>query len=344
MWSRTSPFDFVPCDNVANVVLAAAAEVVASSAGPKMSSSSAMHPGYATSIPVLHASTSTNNPVTFFEVFRNSVFPHFSAHPAPSSLKVGRHGVYVTPESPSLYVREGSLRFWALTFSKSTAMSLRCAALRLAGRRDTARRLAAGFRAYLIYRSSKLDFGLFYCSARGAALVRALPAEERRRFALLFEGDWTQYAAHHCKVGYFFFCFIFLSLETEKEIHGKKNSSFFPLPLSLLSPPSQVISAKYFGERGTKQVASVSVAAATSAAATSAAAVASSKGEAVEAPRAAGRGATPKAVAPATAVFASVAVADDEGASASAQQQQMQAQQQMSTILRTISSLGVVAS
>jgi hypothetical protein len=164
------------------------------------SSSSAIHPGYDTSIPVLHASTSTSNPVTFFEIFRNGVFPHFSANPAPKSLKVGKHGKYVTPESPSLYVREGSLRFWALTFSQSTAMSLRCAALRLAGRHDTARRLAAGFRAYRIYNSNKLDFGLFYCSARGAALSRALPSEEQRRFALLFEGDWADYEAHHCKV------------------------------------------------------------------------------------------------------------------------------------------------
>ena len=77
----------------------AAAEVVATVAATSStgsspfsssssSSSSATHPGYATSIPVLHASTSTNNPVTFFEIFRNSVFPHFSAHPAPASLKV----------------------------------------------------------------------------------------------------------------------------------------------------------------------------------------------------------------------------------------------------------------
>jgi hypothetical protein len=149
---------------------------------------------------VLHASTSTNNPVTFFEMFRSSVFPYFSANPAPASLKVGRHGVYVTPDSTSLYVREGSLRYYCLTLSKSTAMALRCAALRLAGKPDVARRLSSGFRAYLLYRSSKLDFGLFYCSARGAALEGALPGGEQRRFALLFRGDWSEYEAHHCRV------------------------------------------------------------------------------------------------------------------------------------------------
>ena len=125
----------------------------------------------------------------------------------------------MTPESPSLYVREGSLRFWALTLSKSTMMSLRCEALQLAGRHDTARRLASGWRAYCIYRSSKLDFGLFYCSARGAALGRALPAGEQRRFALLFEGDWSEYEAHHCKVGFFvvFFCWSFRRRGRSKE-------------------------------------------------------------------------------------------------------------------------------
>lgn len=207
VWSRTSPFDFVPCDNVANVILAAAAEVVAaasSGSSPAVSASSsassAAHPGYNTSISVLHASSSTSNPVTFFELFRSSVFPHFSKNPAPASLKIGKPGVYVRPDSTKLYVREGSLRYYALTASQSTMMALRCAALRLAGKPDIARRLSAGFRAYFLYRSSRLDFGLFYCSARGTALGRALPAEEQHRFALLFQGDWSEYEAHHCKV------------------------------------------------------------------------------------------------------------------------------------------------
>jgi hypothetical protein len=261
---------------------------------------------------VLHASTSTNNPVTFFEMFRSSVFPYFSANPAPASLKVGRHGVYVTPDSTSLYVREGSLRYYCLTLSKSTAMALRCAALRLAGKPDVARRLSSGFRAYLLYRSSKLDFGLFYCSARGAALEGALPGGEQRRFALLFRGDWSEYEAHHCRV----------------------------------------ISAKYFGERrastgGARGQAASGAPAAAGAAAPAAAAPASaapaaaSSSGGMEAPRA-----DCAAGAPATA-FASVAKdvdgSDNEGASATASASTA-VQQQMSTILRTISSLGIVAS
>jgi len=265
---------------------------------------------------VLHASTSTNNPVTFFEMFRSSVFPYFSANPAPASLKVGRHGVYVTPDSTSLYVREGSLRYYCLTLSKSTAMALRCAALRLAGKPDVARRLSSGFRAYLLYRSSKLDFGLFYCSARGAALEGALPGGEQRRFALLFRGDWSEYEAHHCRV----------------------------------------ISAKYFGERrastgGARGQAASGAPAAAGAAAPAAAApaaapaaaapAAASSSGGMEAPRA-----ECAAGAPATA-FASVAKdgSDDEGTSATASASaSTAAQQQMSTILRTISSLGIVAS
>ena len=159
---------------------------------------------------MLHASTSTNNPVTFYELFRSSVYPFFLANSPP--LKVGKPGVYVSPDSPSLYVREGSMRYYALTASKKTAMALRCVALRLTGKPDVARRLSAGFRAYCIYRSSKLDFGLFYCSAKGAELGTSLPAEEQRKFALLFRGDWADYETWHCRViqvrwSFFFFSF-----------------------------------------------------------------------------------------------------------------------------------------
>ena len=149
---------------------------------------------------MLHSSTSTNNPTTFFEIFRHAVSPFFTANPAPAALKVGRWGHYVAPESPSLYVRDGSLRYFAITAQKSAAFALRCAFLRATGKPEVARRLAAGWRAFKIYRGSKLDFGLLYCGAQAAKLSLALPEKERSDFAPLFEGDWAEYEFFHCRV------------------------------------------------------------------------------------------------------------------------------------------------
>lgn len=208
-WSKTNVFDFVPCDNVANVVLGAAAEVVARSASASgatrdafsSSFSSSTHPGYPTSIPVLHSSSSTNNPVTFFEIFRGAIHPFFCAHPAPKSLRVGLgKRPYVSPDSPSLYVRDGSAAFLAKRASKNVAFWFRCLYLRAKGQPDLARRLAAGWKSFSLYCNAKYDFGLFYCSSRCSALARALPADEQRQMPLLFEGDWSEYETQHCFV------------------------------------------------------------------------------------------------------------------------------------------------
>lgn len=68
------------------------------------------------------------------------------------------------------------------------------------GEPDLARRLAAGWRAFKIYRTAKLDFSLFYSSSRSASCWRSLPAAEQQAFQVMFEGDWEEYELRHCEV------------------------------------------------------------------------------------------------------------------------------------------------
>lgn len=343
----------MPADNVGACVIGAAALVFAASAGgggggaakeaassssssapASSSSSTTTHPPYPTSIPVLHSSTSTNNPITFFTLFRDAVYPYFSARPAPAALKIGKPGVYVTPDSPKLYYRDGSLAFFLKKTTQGAAMAARCAFLRARGQHDLARRLSAGFRQTKIYMTKKLDFGLFYCSARVGELSRALPAEEQRMIPLLFKGDWAAYGTRHCEVieqRYF--------VSRKGRVGGGGLGSGGGAPAGASSPGSASSGA---GAAVAPAAASASTAEENAEAPTRAAPAPAAAPRATTTPRARG--------AAAASVFASVAVVDQGGSSSGDDEGEefggasaVSTQQRMSTILRTISSLGVAA-
>ncbi|CAL8472356.1 g11899 [Coccomyxa elongata] len=169
-------FDLVPCDVVGSVILATSAASVQNS--------------WDRSRPlIVHAASSTSYPISHYSIYKENVYPYWSANPAKFRFNFGGYQRYDASGPMSFYQQEGSAVFKVRQWLGGIKFWIVCGIIRALGYPALAKKVWAGWQAWQTYNTPKLDFQLFFCSVNAKALARLLVADELKQMPLQWEAE-----------------------------------------------------------------------------------------------------------------------------------------------------------
>lgn len=171
-----SVIDNIPGDIVGNAIIGAGAAASAAHRRGKPADAPPL---------ILHAASSTTNPVTHVELLRSHLGPYYAARPAPVRFR-WRYPTLAT--SDVNYCRNRSLTLRALLAFDTAKFYVASRLLKLAGS-PLGDKLWAGWTACATVNTADLDFGLLFSARNAAALEARLAPAEAAAFPMTWRAD-----------------------------------------------------------------------------------------------------------------------------------------------------------
>jgi alcohol-forming fatty acyl-CoA reductase len=182
-------WDIIPCDIVAACVLGTAAALAAGAAP-------------ADEPLITHCASSVSNGERYGTLFNGVIFPYWAANPPKKRFTSGPYKPvdHWTAFLPATMFAFKWLNAWNTMKFKAIATLLKAH-----GRPDLAKQVWQGWKVYKLYNTPALDFDIFYCVSRAAAIEAALPEAERAAGAFQMvwakgRDDWASYLTRHADV------------------------------------------------------------------------------------------------------------------------------------------------